>query len=153
MRRPIWMGSLSGLLILASLGGALAQGPVTAPAPQVGPAPAQPSAQLPGQVAPQTGPARVMPQTGPGQPAPTAAPGTAPPRGAPRPPAAAPGQAARPGAPGGIYTRPTPETRRCREQAVRLGYRGLARQRFIKRCRIARRAAPPAVPAAPVRPR
>ncbi len=46
---------------------------------------------------------------------------------------------------GGIYARPG----RCRELAISRKLSGLARQRFIKRCRIARRAMPRPVLSAP----
>jgi hypothetical protein len=46
---------------------------------------------------------------------------------------------------GGIYARPG----RCRELAIGRKLSGLARQRFIKRCRIARRAMPRPVPSGP----
>ncbi|MDB5559247.1 MAG: hypothetical protein JWQ36_2181, partial [Enterovirga sp.] len=45
---------------------------------------------------------------------------------------------------GGIYARPG----RCRELAIGRKLSGLARQRFIKRCRVARRAMPRPVPSA-----
>ena len=47
---------------------------------------------------------------------------------------------------GGIYARPG----RCRELAIGRKLSGLARQRFIKRCRIARRAMPRPVPSGPI---
>lgn len=46
---------------------------------------------------------------------------------------------------GGIYARPG----RCRELAIGRRLSGLARQRFIKRCRIARRALPRPIPGNP----
>jgi hypothetical protein len=106
------------------------------------------------QARPPTSPPAVM---DPSQPAPSAAPSQgAPAAPQPRPAATQPGRAAAPrveAAPqaGGVFARPTGETRRCREQALRLGLRGLARQRYIKRCRTARRAAPPALPGNPGR--
>ena len=48
------------------------------------------------------------------------------------------GNARAPAQPGGIYARPG----RCRELAIKRNLYGLARQRFIKRCRIARRTTP-----------
>ncbi|NNM74856.1 hypothetical protein [Enterovirga aerilata] len=90
----------------------------------------------------QTAPAPQPPGTA--QPVPSGAAPAAEPvtTGSPRPgarPATAPSQ------PGGIYARPG----RCRELAIKRNLYGLARQRFIKRCRIARRSMPRPAPAAP----
>ncbi len=77
---------------------------------------------------------------------------SSPPEGVPPDPATtgtAPGATAgarsRAAPPGGIYGRPG----RCRELAISRKLSGLARQRFIKRCRIARRAMPRPIPSGP----
>lgn len=94
----------------------------------------------------QGSPKPASPAPGGSRPAASAPPASTAPATSARPPSAS--------AQGGIYSRPG----RCRDQAIRMSLRGLARQRFIKRCRIARRSMPrqlptgPATPSAPAKP-